>query len=379
MNHSSTSSDTELQIDLGALTGNWRSMQSRAAGAECAAVVKADAYGLGDGPVVSALQAAGCSSFYVATFDEAIAIEPLLDGQSRLFVFNGLRPTEIDECRARGFIPVLSTLGQVEAWSAANRDEQRGLPCVIQVDTGMHRLGLEASDWQRLLKQYRPEQLRPAIVMSHLACAEDSSHPLNARQLARFQKILESAQTWAPGVKASLANSSAVLLGSDYHFDQVRPGIGLYGGNPENQPHNRFRPVVHLRLPILQLRRVSEDGSVGYGATVSVRAGALLATVQGGYADGLLIAQSRNGQGEIAGVRVPMVGRISMDLTIFDVSAVPPSVWQGNTQQYIEVLNNNLTIDSMARAANTISYEVLTRLGHRFHRNYIANSGAGSE
>lgn len=368
-----SSSNTELQIDLDALAANWRMLQARAAGAECAAVVKANAYGLGDKPVVSMLRDAGCRSFYVATLDEAIAIESLLSGQ-RIFIFNGLPSAELGECRSRGFIPVLSSLSQVDDWQAVNRLEQRRLPCVIQVDTGMHRLGLEAPDWQRLVQEYRSEDLQPCMVMSHLACAEDPQHPLNARQLGRFQQIVQSAQRWAPGIKASFANSSGVLLGSDYHFDQVRPGIALYGGNPESRSDNRFRPVVHLRLPILQLRRVAEDGSVGYGATVSVSAGSLLATVQGGYADGLLVAQSPVGEGEIAGHRVPMRGRISMDLTIFDVSAVPPSVWESGDPLFIEVLNHSLTVDSMARAANTISYEVLTRLGHRFRREYTSGS-----
>lgn len=369
---------TELRIDLDALAGNWRRLQACAAGAECAAVVKADAYGLGHEAVVNTLSNAGCRSFYVATLDEALAIDPLLRGSGTLFIFNGLRTGETGECRARGFIPVLSTLSHVDDWLAANRREQRCLPCIIQVDTGMNRLGLEAPDWQRLLGQYRSEEIQPSMVMSHLACAEDPSHPLNTCQLERFQAIVQSARRWAPGVKASFANSSGILLGSSYHFDQVRPGIAIYGGNPEHRAQNRFRPVVHLRLPILQLRRVSESGSVGYAATVPVRAGALLATVQGGYGDGLLVAQSPTGQGEIGGVRVPMLGRISMDLTIFDVSAVPPSVWQGESPQFIDVLNNSLTIDSMASAANTISYEVLTRLGHRFHRSYLGDS-AGAD
>lgn len=378
MNHSPLTDQAELQIDLGAVAENWRMLRARAIPADCAAVVKANAYGLGAGPVVEVLQGAGCRSFYVATLDEALEIEALLQAGSRVFIFNGLRPAEMRECRSRGFVPVLSTPGQVEAWEAANRRENRCLPCAIQVDTGMNRLGLEWPEWNSMLTGYRATDLNVSAVLSHLACAEDRDHPLNRRQLERFQAVVAEARDWAPGGQASFANSSGVLLGPEYHFDQVRPGIALYGGNPEPHSPNRFRPVVHLRLPVLQLRRVTEDGSIGYGATVPVRAGALLATVQGGYADGLLIAQSARGAGEVAGVKVPMVGRISMDLTIFDVSTVPADHWQGPGPHFVEVLNESLTVDHMAAAAGTISYEVLTRLGQRFQRVYVNPVVAGS-
>lgn len=365
----------ELLIDLDALVGNWLSLRDIAQGAECAAVVKANAYGLGDGPVVSALQNAGCRSFFVATAAEAFAIAQRVSGDCRIYIFNGLRSREMDDCRAQGFIPVLSTLDQVEAWLAANRREQRVLPCGVQVDTGMNRLGLEMREWEQLRERYAATELGASLVMSHLACGEEVQHPLNLMQLQRFRQILATARDWAPGIQGSFANSSGVMLGGDYHFDQVRPGIALYGGNPQAQRPNRFSPVVHLRLPVLQLRQVGEEGSVGYGALARVKPGATLATVQGGYADGLLISQTGQGEGEVAGIRVPMVGRISMDLTVFDVSAVPESVWQ-REGRCIEVLNHNLTIDAMAAAAKTISYEVLTRLGQRFQRRYHSSVAA---
>jgi alanine racemase len=368
----------ELLIDLDALADNWRLLRDTARSAECAAVVKARAYGLGEGPVVNSLRQAGCRSFFVATCAEARSIRDQLNPDSRIFIFNGLRHEEIGDCRAGGFVPVLSTLEQAEAWATVNRREQRVLPCGLQVDTGMNRLGLGLGEWERLRERYTAAELGPAVVMSHLVCGEEAQHPLNAIQLQRFRNILAAARQWAPGIKASFANSSGVMLGPDYHFDQVRPGIALYGGNPQAHQPNRFRPVLHLRLPILQLRRVGESGSVGYGATVPVREGAMLATVQGGYADGLLISQSARGQGEVAGIRVPMVGRISMDLTVFDVSAVPGSVWQRQDARYIEVLNRTLTVDHMASAANTISYEVLTRLGQRFRRRYYSAAGAAT-
>ncbi|MGQ9427499.1 alanine racemase [Gilvimarinus sp. F26214L] len=367
----------ELQIDLQAIIDNWRSVTAHAPHSECAAVVKADAYGLGSGPVVSALADSGCRGFFVATLEEALAIAPLLREGSRVYIFHGVAGVDLDECRRHGFIPVLSTLPQVQAWASANRREGRIHACALQVDTGMNRLGLGLNEWRQVAESVSARELGGTMVMSHLACAEDRLHPLNQQQRARFQAVVVEARQWAPGIKASLANSAGVLLGPDYHFDQVRPGIALYGGNPAGENGGPFRPVVRLRLPVLQLRRVGEDGSVGYGATAPVRAGALLATVQGGYADGLMIAQSRAGEGEVSGVRVPVVGRISMDLTVFDVSGVPASAWN-STDPYIEVLNENLGIEQMARAANTISYEVLTRLGRRFDRKYLA-SGTGAK
>lgn len=371
MIQTSKSSPSELQVNLGAIAENWRRVRAASPGAECAAVVKANAYGLGSKAVVAALLAEGCRCFYVATFDEAQAIQPLVVASARICILNGLQTCEMEEARQIGVIPVLSSLPQISAWLQANQREGRVLPCIVHVDTGMNRLGLELYEWQQILDEVVAEELGVVMLMSHLACAEDSRNAMNDLQRQRFQQVLEAARQWSPGIKGSFANSSGVLLGESFHFDQVRSGIALYGGNPEADSANRFLPAVTLRLPILQLRRVNEEGSVGYGAGTLVKPGTLLATVQGGYADGLMISQSGQGQGEIAGFRVPMVGRISMDLSIFDVSMVPRAIWQTDEPLFIEVLNENLTVDAMAQAAGTISYEVLTRLGQRFRRSYV--------
>lgn len=370
MNQTSISPPCELQISLKAIVENWHRLQEACSGVDCAAVVKADAYGLGSEAVVSALTAAGCRSFYVATFDEAEAIRPLVASGASIRVLNGLQTWEVAAARRAGVVPVLSSLSQVSAWLRANHQENLALPCIVHVDTGMNRLGLELGEWEQLLDEVKGPELGAIGVMSHLACAEDREHPMNERQRQRFNRVLETARLWSPGISASLANSAGALLSPDYHYDQVRGGIALYGGNPDG--FHRFLPVLRLRLPVLQLRRVSGPGSVGYGAAAMVEAGSLLATVQGGYADGLLVSQSGRGMGEIAGISVPMVGRVSMDLCVFDVSAVPRSLLQTGEPLFIEVLNENLTIDSMASAAQTISYEVLTRLGQRFHRCYIS-------
>lgn len=371
MSQSPNSRPAELQVNLKAISENWQRIPVVRPDVDCAAVVKADAYGLGSKAVVSALVSAGCRSFYVATFEEARAIQPLLVNGETVCILNGLQSHEMEAARDTGVVPVLSSLSQISSWLQANQRESRALPCTVHVDTGMNRLGLELHEWQQVLAEVKAEELGVVMVMSHLACAEDRQHVMNTLQLKRFQQVVKAAQHWSPGIKASLANSSGVLLGPEYHFDQVRPGIALYGGNPESGSDNRFSPAITLRLPVLQLRRVSEESSVGYGAGTIVKAGTLLATAQGGYADGILISQSGRGWGEIAGVRVPMVGRISMDLSIFDVSAVPRTVWQTGEPQFVEVLNRSLTVDHMAQAAGTISYEVLTRLGQRFRRCYV--------
>lgn len=380
MNQTSISPPCELQINLKAIVENWRRVQAVCPDAECAAVVKADAYGLGSKAVVATLAAAGCRSFYVATFDEAEAIRPLVADGTRICMLNGLQAHELAAARQTTATPVLSSLTQVAVWLRANQQEGRVLPCIVHVDTGMNRLGLDRREWRQLLDEVKASELGVIGLMSHLACAEDSFHPMNENQRQRFDEVLASARRWAPGIRASLANSAGALLAPSYHYDEVRSGIALYGGNPDGS--NRFSPAVHLRLPILQLRRVSEAGTVGYGAGSAVKAGALLATVQGGYADGLLRSQSSRAQGEIAGTRVPMLGRVSMDLCVFDVTAVPRSVWQTDEPLFVDVLNDNLTIDEMANAAGTISYEVLTRLGQRFRRYYIGEqieSGVGHE
>lgn len=372
-------SASELCIDLDALVVNWRHLQRVAAPAECAAVVKANAYGLGDVQVTCALAAAGCRVFYVTTIKEAERIAGVAPDDARIFIFNGVAAEDLASCRKQAFIPVLSTPSQVEQWHTANRREGRVLPCSIQVDTGMNRLGLEISEWRQLRETIAAPDLGAAWIMSHLACAEEAASPMNGAQLARFKSVLAEALQWAPGIRASFANSGGVLLGPEYHFQQVRPGIALYGGYPESGDQRRFKPVVHLRLPILQLRRVSAEGTVGYGALAKVPAGALLATVQGGYADGLMVSQWASASGEVAGHRVPMIGRISMDLTIFDVSALPPALWRGTEPPaFIEVLNSSLTVDHMAQSAGTISYEILTRLGSRWRREYRGGQAAAA-
>jgi len=362
----------ELVIDLEALAANWRALSELAAPAVCSAVVKANAYGLGCLPVVQRLYQEGCRHFFVANIDEAIQLSSTFKKKIALYILGGIGRTELRECRQNSYIPVLSNKESVQAWLKANREETTNLPCVVQVETGMNRLGLSRLEVQWLFSEVSAPMLNPQMLFSHLACADDAEHPLNKKQLGCFQELLMEAKSWSPGLSGCLANSAGILLGAGYHYDFVRPGIALYGGNPRIKDENIFQAVVQLNLPVAQIKKIEEDGFVGYGATAKVKAGATLAVVHGGYADGLLRAQSNIGEGEILGQRVPLVGRVSMDLMMFDISSVVDRLPKTNEDLYIEVLNKAITIDQVADNSQTIPYEILTNLGHRYSRRYLS-------
>jgi alanine racemase len=366
-----------LTIDLAAVVENWRILKKRARpGCDVGAVVKADAYGLGLEQVANALKLAGCTTFYVAHLDGAIALRQIVGPAARIANLNGPnRGTERDHAAHR-IMPVLSTPEQIKAWRAYATQDDVLLESIVQVDTGMNRLGLAQGEFDALMAD--PDGflgLHPQMLMSHLACADEPAHAMNAAQLARFRALLGAFRTRFPDTKASLANSSGTFLGSDWHFDYARPGAALYGVNPQPGTANPMLPVVNLKARIIQVRRVDTPGHVGYGAAAAVRAGAKLATVSMGYADGYLRSLSASGLAVLDGIKVPVVGRVSMDLITFDVSNVPESAAQPG--QFIDVLSHVVTVDDLARAAGTIGYEILTALGHRFHRRYLpAPTGA---
>lgn len=357
-----------LTIDLDAVRANYRALKKRAAGAACAAVVKADGYGLGMGEVARALAGAGCEAFFVATLDEGVALRALLPGAA-IAVLNGLGRSEGETFAAERLIPVLNDLGQVEAWRALVAARGRH-PAILHLDTGMTRLGLTLPEAARLA--HEPERARGipfAFAMSHLVAAEEADNPLNADQLAHFRKMRDRLSPALGGAKASLANSSGIFLGPDFHFDLVRPGVALYGVNPTPKRPNPMRIVARLEAKILQLREIDRPLTVGYGATHAVEPGQRIATVAAGYADGIPRSMSNRGFGVIAGKRVPLVGRVSMDLITFDVSAVAPEDVQPG--QTITLIGAEHPVDEVAREAGTIGYEILTRLGRRYRRRYI--------
>ncbi|HEY1301705.1 MAG TPA: alanine racemase, partial [Stellaceae bacterium] len=269
-----------LEIDLAAIVANWRALAARVAPSSCAAVVKADAYGLGAAQVAAALAAAGCRLFFVATLDEAIALRRSLDKTSEIAVFNGPIAGSARDMAARGFIPVLNHPGQIAEWKAVVGG-CAAPPAILHIDTGMARLGLTAPEFDRLADE--PEAcdgIRWRGMISHLACADEPRHPLNETQRKRFI----AARNRLDGMPASLAASSGIFLGRSFHFDFVRPGAALYGVNPQPGSENPMRPVVRLSARILQIRELEADEPVGYGATHRMSARGRLATVAAGYA-----------------------------------------------------------------------------------------------
>ncbi|MBB5212512.1 alanine racemase [Microbulbifer hydrolyticus] len=367
-----------LTIDLGALVDNYRWLRGQLRSAsECGAVVKADAYGLGVAQVAPALFTAGCRSFFVATQREGEQLRSLLPPEATIYVLTGVRPGCEQACAQAGLIPVLVTTAQVQRWCdftmGMGGDASLAAPAALKVDSGMTRLGMGGEEFAALLPQtglLRRANLQ--LFLSHLACADEADHAQNVRQLQVFSGMLTQLRKVCPQVRASFANSAGICLGEEFQFDLVRPGSALYGVNPVPAQPNPMRPVVNLRLPVLQLRQVSSDCAVGYGATQTAVAGSWLAVVRGGYADGILRAQSGRGYGmAVVGneaVRVPMLGRVSMDTTIFDVSAL--SETQRSQLALIEVLGASVTVDDVGTAAGTIGYEILTSLGHRYCRQY---------
>jgi len=350
-----------LEIDLDAVAENWRRLNGRmAGGAFAAGVVKADGYGLGAARVGRALERAGCRLFFVATLDEAIALRQALP-KPEIAVLNGLLPQTEADFAAYRLMPVLNDLGQIAAW----KDFTSKLPALVQIDTGMARLGLSAREMETLAAS--PDLIAGfplRAVMSHLACADEQDHGLNARQLQTF----EAARRHLPGVPASLAASSGIFLGPDYHFDFARPGAALYGVNPTPETLNPMVQVIHLKGKIIQVREIDRDSTVGYGATHRMDQPGCIATVAIGYADGWLrSASNRGGFALLSGHKLPIVGRISMDLMTLDATGVDPNL--AHPGALVELIGEN-GVDAVGATAGTIGYEVLTSLGRRYHRVY---------
>jgi alanine racemase len=308
--------------------------------------------------------------FFVATLDEGIALRQGLGEYAEIGVFNGPFPGTADEFAEHALLPVLNDPGQVAEWAASGYplsaprggEGAVGPPAILHVDTGMSRLGLSRSGFNLLIES--PPRIRWRAVMSHLACADEPAHPLNERQRARFADAVAQ----LPGMPASLAASSGIFLGPAYHLDLVRPGAALYGVNPQPDHPNPLRQVVRLKGKILQIRQIDRGESVGYGAAHIMEAPGRAAIVGVGYADGWLRSLSHRGCGYLAGTRVPLLGRVSMDLVTFDVTAVPAAL--AHPGAMIELLGPGYGIDEAAEDAGTIGYEILCALGSRYHRIY---------
>jgi alanine racemase len=351
-----------LEIDLGAIIANWRLLCAMHPSGPVAGVVKADGYGLGARPVAQALYAAGCRHFFVALLDEALEVRPLVP-KAMLAVLDGPIPGSEAEYIEHDIVPVLGSLGEINAWASAARNAQRATRAILHVDTGMSRLGLDARELAMLQQDHaRLTGIELRYVMTHLVASETAGDSLNERQRERFA----AACAGLPPAQRSLANSSGIFLGDRFGSDLARPGAALYGINPTPHAANPMHPAVRLHARVLAVREVPAGAGVGYNATWHATRRSRIATAAIGYADGLHRTLSNRARAFFDGKAVPLVGRVSMDLTTFDVTEAP-GVMPGG---WLEIIGPAQTPDELALAAQTNGYEVLTSLGRRFHRVY---------
>jgi alanine racemase len=355
-----------LTIDLGALARNYRTLVAMGPKTECAAVVKADAYGIGIEKAGPALAAAGCQTFFVAHLSEGLRLRRALP-EATIYILNGLFADALDTYYAENLRPVLGSRDDFEAFGAFCETVGRRLPAAIHVDTGMSRLGLDLAE-AALAAEPGAAALafEPALLMSHFACADAPGHPLTARQIDRFAQL----RGLFPGVPGSLANSAGCTLPASHH-DLLRPGVALYGARFV-AGRDPLEPVVRLDAPIVQIRSVRKDETVGYGATWTAPRPSRIAIVSVGYADGYIRQAGSTDRNIGASVRVngvicPLAGRVSMDLIAVDVTDAG-AVARGDPATLI---GDGIGVDDVAEAAGTIGYEILTSLGRRYHRRYV--------
>ncbi len=346
-----------LTIDLDAIAANWRALDRMSDPAtQTAAVVKADAYGLGSRRVVRALAEAGARRFFVAVAEEGAAVRQALGPGPQINVLSGHMAGDTEMVHDLDLTPMLNSVEQI----TRHLEALPGHPFGIQLDTGMNRLGLEAAEWEAVAALVLEQQ--PELVMSHLACADEPDHAMNAAQLAEFHALTDGI-----GVPRSLAATGGILLGPDYHFELTRPGIGLYGG----RPYTDARPVVGLALPVIQIREVAPGEIVGYSCGYTAEEPRLIATVAAGYADGLTRRYSNAATLWDGETPCPVVGRVSMDLITVDVSHLR------DVPRALDILGPMQGVDDLADVAGTIGYEVLTTLGHRYTRRYASATVRG--
>ena len=346
---------SELSINLEALAANYHFLAEQSAPSECAAVVKANAYGLGLRAVTRALEKAGCKTFFVATLDEGLALRTIT--KRTIYVFAGVTEETKLALAEASLRPVLNSIQQVELWNSLG-------PAALHLDTGMNRLGLSKKDFLKLSACIANGiVIKPTLILSHLACADEPSNDLNLKQLKKFKALRTTLQS-SP---RSLSASSGIFLGPRYHFDMVRPGYALYGGNPTKNRPNPMNSVIKLKARILQCREVARGETVGYGATFRSDKKRQIATIAIGYGDGYLRALAQTAYVSIKGILAPVAGRISMDLISVDITGiegVKPGDWA-------EIIGSTISVDDLAKCAGTIGYELLTTLGPRHKRIYI--------
>jgi alanine racemase len=366
-----------LTVDLDAIVANWRKLEKTAVPAECAGVVKADAYGCGVEPVARALNSAGCKTFFVATLDEARVLRAALPAAT-IYTLSGFFQNTGDAYAKIDCKPVIGDLNELAEWDVFCRRSGWNGGAAIHIDTGMNRLGLTVAEAQGIIPRINAGDHGIKLVMSHLVSGELVNNPTNARQLTAFREIA----SLFSNVPASLSNSSGIYLGAQFQFDMVRPGAALYGVNPTPEADNPMRPVVDLKARIVQMRNVERGETVGYGGTWTARRPTKLAIVASGYADGYFRAASANdgtrgAEVVVAGKRCPVAGRISMDLTAIDITDLPPNA--ARRGHMVTLIGEGISVDELAHHFGTIGYEVLTSLGPRYARIYKGGAAGSTE
>ena len=355
-----------VTVDLGCLQSNYRTLVAAASPAACGVAIKGEAYGLGMSPVAKALWEAGCRDYFVARPMEGAELRAVLPGAT-IYILDGFYKGQAQFYNRFNLIPALTSLTEVHVWAAV----QSGQPCAIHCDTGINRLGFSNSEFEQLCGNSELlKLLNIKLLISHLACSDEVQHPLNAKQLDTFLKH----RTLLPDVPASFSNSSGIYLGENYAFDLVRSGVALYGGNPLPGQPNPMKTVVTLQAKVMQMRTVTQGDTVGYGATWTAPRDSCIAILGAGYRDGIprrLSSTQMDGPAQvfIAGRRAPLVGRVSMDMMACDITGIPDRDIEPGT--LAEIFGPNISIDEAAGWAGTISYELLTHLGNRYHRRYI--------
>src|SRR5215475_14517660 len=358
-----------LTVDLDAIIANWRKLEKTAVPAECAGVVKANAYGCGAEQVSRALANAGCKTFFVATLEEAKAVRSAVPASAAIYVLDGFFQNSGEAYAKFNCRPVIGELNELAEWDVFCRRSGWNGGAAIHIDTGMNRLGLTIPEAQGIIPRINAGDHGITLVMSHLVSAELVNNPTNARQLTTFREI----QSLFTNVPASLSNSSAIYLGAQFQFDMVRPGAALYGVNPTPEADNPMQPVAELKARIAQIRNIERGETVGYGGTWTARRPTRLAVVAAGYADGYFRAGSANdgtrgAEDVVAGKRCPVAGRISMDLMAVDITDVPGNA--ARRGHMVTLIGEGVTVDELAHHFGTIGYEVLTSLGRRYARVY---------
>jgi alanine racemase len=357
-----------VTIDLHALQSNYRTLSKKASPAACGVAIKGEAYGLGMAEVAKALWAVGCQNYFVSRPSEGAELRAVL-ADATIYVLDGFYAGQAHFYLQHHLVPALASIGEAVEWAKVGG----GAPCAIHVDTGINRLGFTSVEFAHLCADVElKKSIHINLLVSHLACSDQVEHALNLRQLKSFQEF----RVLMPDVPASFANSSGIYLGADYHFDLVRAGVALYGGNPLPGKPNPMKPVVTLQAKVMQTRLVPEGETIGYSATWTAPRDSRIAILGAGYRDGIprkLSSTQVDGPAQvyIAGRRVPIVGRVSMDMMACDVTDIPKDEIERGT--LAEIFGPNISVDEAAGWAGTISYELLTHLGNRYHRRYIGS------